>query len=134
MLILIGIGILLFLSGIFEGFIESLKYQYKEVKRKMPFLSDQFWNPALSSKNKYKNHDSKQGPAFPFSTNGLVWLTDGYHLMNFLSNNVLFLAFGLACILNLTYNPILVVLVMMVLTHGFYSMGCSLCVDFLFKK
>jgi hypothetical protein len=133
-MLLIIIGILLFLSGVFEGFIESLKYQYAEVKRKLPFLSDKYWNPAISSKNKYKNGEKAQGSAFPFSTNALVWITDGYHLMNFLANNILFLALGLAGILNLPYNPILIVLVMMVLTHVFYSMGCSLCVDFLFKK
>lgn len=90
LLITIIIAGLLFIAGLCEGFIESLKYQYKEVKKRLPFLSDQFWNPALSWKNKYKNHDPLQGPRFWLSTSALVWLTDAYHLMNTIGNLFLF--------------------------------------------
>lgn len=43
-----------------------------------------FWGYA-SDKRKFKNLDSAHGPAFIGSTTWLVWLTDGYHFMQFLA-------------------------------------------------
>jgi hypothetical protein len=37
-----------------------------------------------SWRNKYKNRDPQQGPAFPGATTWLVWLTDAWHLVKFL--------------------------------------------------
>lgn len=39
-----------------------------------------FWDEG-SYLRKYKKQFSDHGPAFPFSTTALVFLTDGYHLM-----------------------------------------------------
>lgn len=38
-----------------------------------------WWNPNISWKNKYKNNDPTQGPKFFGSTTFLVWLTDAWH-------------------------------------------------------
>ena len=40
----------------------------------------QFWNPAISWKNKYKEGIKAYGPAFFLSTGMLVLFTDGWHL------------------------------------------------------
>ena len=76
---------LTFASGMFDGGAESLKFHYSEVNRKYN-LNDNFWNPALSWKNKYRNGDPSQGEAFTGSTTVFVWTTDGYHLMRGMRN------------------------------------------------
>lgn len=57
-------------------------------------LKDQnFWNPNLGANNKYKPGTLE--PKFIFSTTVLVFLTDGFHRMQFIFENTLFLAFSL---------------------------------------
>lgn len=72
-----------FLAGSMDGLAENLKFHYWEFQEKHPNANPQYWNPAISYTNKYANGNSQAGPAFPFSTTTLVWLTDGYHLMRF---------------------------------------------------
>ncbi|WP_125077717.1 hypothetical protein [Rufibacter latericius] len=52
----------------------------------------QFWNPQISWSAKWKNGDPKQGEAFPLSSTVLVFLTDGWHLFNFIQYTCLTLA------------------------------------------
>jgi hypothetical protein len=68
------------LSGAFDGTAEAIKFHYPKIDQKLN-LNDAFWNPAVSWKNKYKNQDPAQGPAYFGSTTFLCWTTDGYHLM-----------------------------------------------------
>lgn len=75
-------GSAMFLSGMTDGTIESINYHYEDgFKLRCPGANDQFWNPALSWKNKYKNNDPAQGPKFVGSTNVFVFTTDAYHLL-----------------------------------------------------
>jgi hypothetical protein len=46
-----------------------------------PNANRQFWDNNISWRNKYKNGDPQQGPAFFGSTTFLAPVTDGYHLM-----------------------------------------------------
>ena len=46
-----------------------------------PWYLNQFWDKEVSWRNKYKNGDVEQGPAFFLSNNVLVSLTDGFHLI-----------------------------------------------------
>lgn len=71
------------LSGMLDGLNQALSFRYASLKRTFPGMNDQFWNPTLSSTNKYKNHDPSQGPKFLGSTTFLVFTTDGYHLSRF---------------------------------------------------
>lgn len=50
-----------------------------------------FWNPQISWTNKYKfiNGVRTNKERFPGSTTLLVWLTDGYHLVQFLQTLVI---------------------------------------------
>ena len=76
------IGSCMFVSGMLDGTIESINYHYdRGFKRRFSNAGDQFWNPALSWKNKYKNYDFTQGPKFTGSTTVFVCATDAYHLM-----------------------------------------------------
>ena len=63
----------IFVAGIFEGVMDGLQFHYDK--------PDQFWNPAISWKNKYKNHDPLQGETF--AGKYMVFTTDGWHLMKF---------------------------------------------------
>jgi hypothetical protein len=75
-------GSSMFVSGMLDGTIESISYHYEDGFRpRFAKLNDNFWNPAISWKNKYKNGMSNEGPKFPGSTNLLVCTTDAYHLL-----------------------------------------------------
>jgi hypothetical protein len=76
-------GSLVMLAGGADGFNQALQFQYAGFKKAFPHASDQFWKPALSGANKYKNGDPKQGARFPGSRTWLVFTTDGYHLTRF---------------------------------------------------
>ena len=51
---------------------------------KLSSLDIFWWRKSISSNNKYKNRDPKQGEAFLGSTNIWVWLTDAWHLFDFI--------------------------------------------------
>lgn len=72
-----------FMAGSFEGTAESLKFQYADFKRMFPNAREQYWNPTLSWRNKYRDGRPELGPKFFGSTSMFVWTTDGYHSMRF---------------------------------------------------
>ena len=74
------------IAGAFEGTAEALKFHTTKFFERFKKANKQFWDPSLSWYNKYKNGDPAQGPKFPFSTSGLVFLTDGYHLVRWARN------------------------------------------------
>ncbi|MBL7742022.1 MAG: hypothetical protein JNN00_00980 [Chitinophagaceae bacterium] len=76
-------GSLVMLAGAADGVNQALQFQYPGFKKAFPNANDQFWKPALSGANKYKNGDPKQGAKFPGSRTWLVFTTDGYHLTRF---------------------------------------------------
>lgn len=76
-----GAGVM-FVAGLANGTNEAISHHYGAFQRRFPNASPQFWNPAESWRNKYKNGTPENGPAFAGSTGALVWTTDGYHLTN----------------------------------------------------
>lgn len=78
-------GILVFAAGCFEGVMDGLQFYYDK--------PDQFWNPDISWKNKYKGGDPANGKTF--AGKYFVAATDGWHLMKFGRNATLFTAFTL---------------------------------------
>lgn len=75
-------GSAMLLSGMIDGTIESMVWHYEDgFKQRCPNANDQFWNPAVSWTNKYKNHDPAQGAKFFGSTNLFVYTTDSYHML-----------------------------------------------------
>jgi hypothetical protein len=72
----------LVVAGLANGIMDSLQFHFGQ-----SWFKDQnqtFWNPSLSWRNKYKNDDPEQGPKFFGSTTVFVFLTDGWHLVQFL--------------------------------------------------
>ncbi len=82
-----------FFAGWFEGSDELLKHHYYKFNRSFPNANQQYWNPNISWKNKYKNGDYTQGPKFPGSTTVFVWTTDAYHLVRFKRNTMFLCTF-----------------------------------------
>lgn len=77
-------GALVFVAGASKGFNEGLQYQYNGFASFFPKANKQWFYPAHSFRNKYKDGDPAKGPKFPFSTSLLVMVTDQYHLNNFI--------------------------------------------------
>lgn len=69
-------GVLLFVAGAAEGVMDHLQFHYSG--------SDPFWQPDISWRNKYRNHDPAQG--MTFRGRYLVWTTDGWHAAKGLRN------------------------------------------------
>lgn len=66
-------------AGWCEGENEILTHDYWNYLEKWPNTNQQYTNPKLSTKNKYKDRDPNKGPAFFLSTTLLVGVTDLYH-------------------------------------------------------
>lgn len=74
-------------AGFFNGVGDNLQFHYSETIFPQPgekFLwgGHQYWNPAVSWRNKYKDFPFDRSEAFPLSSSALVWATDGWHLAN----------------------------------------------------
>lgn len=76
---------LVFVSGAFEGVMDHLDFHYS--------TGNQFWDPAVSWKNKYKGGDPANGKTF--AGKYMVWTTDGWHMMKFGRNLTMFAGFTL---------------------------------------
>ena len=76
------------LAGFFNAVMDTLHTnRYSKsifVKWKIFKNHQQFLDPSVSARNKWKNGDKKQGEKFFGSSTFLVFLTDGWHLAKFL--------------------------------------------------
>lgn len=69
-------------SGMLDGTIESISFHYDNgFKKRFPKINNQFWDPSVSWKNKYKEGNCAMGPKFTGSTNVFVCTTDAYHML-----------------------------------------------------
>lgn len=92
--------IFLFISGLLNGSMDALSFRFSASF--FSKLDKYFWNPYYSWVNKYKDRDPTKGPAFPFSTNYLVGITDAWHLLKSFSITFIILAVIFA---DRIYNP-----------------------------
>lgn len=76
---------LMYVSGASKGMSDVLMFHYDHFQRIHPGANPQFWNPAISWLNKYKNGDPSQGEAFPLSSTLFSPFLDGWHASNGLS-------------------------------------------------
>lgn len=73
-------ALLIALSGCAEGGMDFLQFHYSK--------NNQWWQPEISWKNKYRNHDPKQGKTFIGKY--LVSFSDGWHFLKLLNHLFLF--------------------------------------------
>ena len=82
--------ILIVLGAFFKGVMDSLQFHYQNSIFRN--LNAQYWDPSKSWRNKYKGGDPSLGPKFIGSTTFLVWISDGWHLMQMFFLNSMILA------------------------------------------
>jgi hypothetical protein len=89
----------LFCAGVSNGVMDGLQFHFERTRFADNTQYDpQFWNPALSWKNKYKDHDPAKGEAYFGASTFLVFTTDAWHLAKFIMLKffvLAVLAFGL---------------------------------------
>jgi len=102
--ILLAILTLSAMAGLADGTRDVLSFRYdqsifpKGPGRQLLGGGEIFWNPAISWKNKWKNGDPNQGERFPGSSTALVFLTDAWHLLQFIMLTCFQLAIALPVI------------------------------------
>ena len=79
------------ITAILAGFSKAVCDLSEEGKLK--FYRKSYWIKSISSDNKYKNGDPKQGAKFWQSTNALVMFTDAWHLFQFFYKTSLIISF-----------------------------------------
>jgi len=80
-MIYLAVSILFLVFGICTAIADTLLFHYSTSRFKnLPLKYREFLDVSLSSSNKYKGSDSKQGPRFFGSTTIFVVFTDGWHL------------------------------------------------------
>lgn len=86
--------ILLFvaIAAISEAIMDTLAHHFKQSV--FSTFNEQFWNPAVSGANKWKNGDKKQGEKFLFSSTLLVGITEAWHTFKMIRTFAIFCAFG----------------------------------------
>lgn len=108
--------ILLIIAGSAKGFMDTLQFHYYEMRWKLP---NQYWNPEVSWQNKYHvirpwNQSDSYFKIYLLKfgrwlfMNPLVFVTDGWHLMQFICLNATTMV---PAILQPYYNPFLAFLV-----------------------
>lgn len=77
---------LMAIYGTARGVNQVQTHKYNAFKARHPKANDNYCNPSLSYKRKYKNGDPAQGPAYFGSTTFLVATTDLWHLTDMISH------------------------------------------------
>jgi len=86
---LVLIFLLIIFGAIAKAIMDTLQFHYNNSIFKT--MDEFFWNPKISWKNKYKNHNKEEGEKFFCSTTVFVFLTDGWHLFQSIFLNCIFL-------------------------------------------
>jgi hypothetical protein len=123
----IAILLLMALGGFFDSVIDKLKHHYNNSVffRRPDIFNPQYWKPTQSWVNKYKrdiegkvikDSSGKYIPAFFLSTTALVFLTDGWHLAQFLRNAAFKVAVCVALPFSLPYAILAYVILTIILS------------------
>lgn len=95
-------------------------------ENKLKFYKKTFWVKSLSSANKWKNGDKKQGEKFFGSSRWFVMFTDSWHLFGFLfraSYAKAFICVGYLASINIWYlfSPLVTYIIFAGTFHIFYT-------------
>ncbi|OJI07735.1 hypothetical protein BK004_00500 [bacterium CG10_46_32] len=78
--IIIPILLFVFIAGMAKGVSDTLQFHYG-TSVFSSFQNEQWWNPEVSWKNKYRDYDNGDNrEAYLLSRSLLVWRTDAWHL------------------------------------------------------
>ena len=115
---LIIIGLLWGIAAFCNAVMDVLAFKFKSSVFKDK--DEDWWNPAKSWRNKYKNKMVSNGPKFPGSTTVFSFVTDAWHLFQFLSNSFLALSVvvGIHSFNNLTLLQLLIAFIALKMIWG----------------
>jgi len=68
-------------AGFLDASAEVMSYNYTLFDKTWGIKNDDYWNPDLSYKNKWKNGDYRQGERFFLSSSALSWTVEGRKLV-----------------------------------------------------
>ena len=111
----------LIMAALCNSVMDTLQFHYsKSVFAKAPELSQRWWNPAVSWKNKYQDRDVTRGEAFPFSSTALVGFTDAWHFFKSIMLDCIILAilFPAAQLIGLRWQGMILAFVFFKLVFG----------------
>ena len=72
------------LAGISNAVMDTLQHHFWQSIFNTDRFNHKWWDPEESWSNKYKNNKEADGPKFPGSTTVFVFVTDAWHLFQFL--------------------------------------------------
>lgn len=130
-LLIIAVLALSILAGLADGVRDTLSFRYSQSVfpqddgEQLLGAGEIFWNPAISWRNKWENGDPAQGERFLGSSTVFVWLTDGWHLMQFIMLSCFQLAIALPVVMLLRLRWWWVLLAIVPLKFAF-SLGFTL--------
>lgn len=85
--------LLIALAGVSNSFMDTLQFHYgNSIFADENQYTQEFWNPDVSWKNKWKNGNREQGEKFLGSSTLFVFTTDAWHLAQFFMLKFFFLA------------------------------------------
>jgi hypothetical protein len=99
------------ISAIAKAGMDKLNFHfYESIFSK---LSHRFWNSEYSWQNKWRDGNPDLGEDYPFSSTLFVFLTDGWHLLQFIFLNTFFLALFFIALHDYTIREAIVHLILL---------------------
>lgn len=121
--------VLIFLAGLFNSICDNITHHWSTSIFNSPKFNAQWWNPAISWKNKYIDNDPTKGRKY-FKILGIkiynnVFFTDAWHMFKMLMLGCFFFAIttakGYTPIFTWYIDPILIQLTFVAAFHLFYT-------------
>jgi hypothetical protein len=123
------IYILIIISAIAKAAMDKINFHFNDSI--FANRNKYFWNTQLSWPNKWKNGFKELDEKFPFSSTILVFLTDGWHLMQFIFLNSLFTAFFLISLHDFSYYEAIIHLILL---RALFSVTFELFFKYIFSN
>jgi hypothetical protein len=102
--ILIGLSIICIIgAAVSEAIMDKLLFHYNR-SIFITYKKQQWWNPKLSWKNKWKNGNKEEGERFMLSSTLLVGLTDAWHFFK----SIMIVLLCIAIAVYVSYNQLFI--------------------------
>lgn len=118
-IIYIGILIIVLLSiaSIAKSIMDTINFRFEisvfsKIKNKK---QKNWWDQKESWKNKYKDRDSRKGPAFWGSTTFFVWITDAWHFFQMINLTCYDIAIAIPIIVLLDFSLYYILVIVIIL-------------------
>lgn len=118
------------IAAISEAIMDKIQFHYNKSIFK-DLKNQNFWNPNVSWRNKWKNGNAKEGERFIFSSTLLVGTTDAWHLFKTIRTFCIFLALFF---IPLFYSDLKIIFMLFVLSRIVFGLVFTLFYNKIFQK